>query len=132
MIRKAVSFALVGVINTTVDACVFFAAIAFLTSSLVAANVLSWTVAATGSYVMNSFITFAVESQRQLRLRAYATFLASGVVGLVANTTALLIAAEFLPVWAAKGIAIGVSFAVNFLLSNFVVFRHRPQSGSPR
>lgn len=130
MIRKAASFALIGVVNTIVDASVFFAAIALLTTSLVAANVLSWTVAASGSYVMNSFITFAAESQRQLRLRAYGAFLASGLVGLVANTAALLIAAQFLPVWAAKAIAIAVSFLVNFSLSHFVVFRRRPQSGS--
>lgn len=129
MIRKAVSFALIGVVNTAIDAGIFFLALASLTSSLVAANVLGWTVAASGSYAMNSFITFAAESQRRLTLRAYGAFLASGLVGLAANTAALLIAAQFLPVWGAKAIAIGVSFLVNFSLSNFVVFRRRPQAG---
>lgn len=129
MIRKAVSFALVGVINTIIDAGIFFLAIGYLAAPLVAANVLSWTVAASGSYIMNSFTTFAAESQRQLTLRAYGAFLASGIVGLIANTGALLIAAQLLPVWAAKGIAIGVSFLVNFTLSHFVVFRKRPQTG---
>jgi putative flippase GtrA len=124
---KAVSFALVGVVNTLIDASVFFLAYAFLTSSLVAANVLAWLVAVTGSYVMNSFTTFAAESGRQLTLRAYCTFVASGIAGVIANTTVLVIAAQFLPVWAAKALAILASFVVNFSLSHFVVFRQRQQ-----
>jgi putative flippase GtrA len=130
LFRKAVSFALIGVVNTSVDAAIFFLALNFLTSSLVAANVLGWIIAASGSYVMNSFITFAAESQRQLKFRSYGAFLVSGLVGLTANTAALLIAAQFLPVWGAKVIALGVAFLINFSLSNFVVFRRRPQSGN--
>jgi putative flippase GtrA len=127
---KAVSFALVGVVNTLVDASVFFVAYAYLTSSLVAANVLGWAVGVSGSYVLNSFITFAKESGRQLTLRAYGTFVASGILGVVANTATLVMAAQYFPVWAAKSCAILVSFLVNFSMSHFVVFRaHRPTAG---
>jgi len=145
---KAISFALVGVVNTLVDAAVFFAGYTFLTVSpgagatigwlagtchcagastltLIVANVFSWLVAISGSYVMNSFITFAAESGRQLRVKAYATFVASGVIGATANTTTLVLAAYFVPVWAAKGLAILVSFVFNFSMSHFVVFRRR-------
>jgi len=91
----------------------------------VVANVISWSVAVTGSYVMNSSITFAAESGRRLQLRAYLTFVASGIVGMIANTAMLLFAAEILllPIWLAKAVAILASFAVNFSLSHFVVFR---------
>ncbi len=127
---QAARFAVIGVLNTSVDFGVFLLALAFLTSSLVAANVLSWTVAVTGSYVMNSFITFAAESGRRLRFRAYAGFIGSGLAGLIANTATLLVAAELLllPVVLAKVLAIGVSFLVNFSLARFVVFRpgHSP------
>jgi putative flippase GtrA len=129
-VGQAARFAAIGVLNTSVDFGVFLLALAFLTSSLVAANVLSWTVAVTGSYVMNSFITFAAESGRRLRFRAYAGFIGSGLAGLVANTATLLVAAELLllPVVLAKVLAIGVSFLVNFSLARFVVFRpgHSP------
>jgi putative flippase GtrA len=74
---------------------------------------------------MNSYITFAVESGRQLRLRSWATFVASGVLGAIANTATLVIAAQVMPVWMAKGCAILVSFMANFALSHFVVFRTR-------
>jgi putative flippase GtrA len=120
---KAASFAMVGVVNTLIDASVFFLAYAFLTSSLIAANVLAWLVAVSCSYAMNSFITFAAESGRKLTWRAYLTFAASGVAGVIVNTAVLVIAARFMPVWGAKGLAILASFLVNFSLSHFVVFR---------
>jgi putative flippase GtrA len=128
LVGQAARFAVIGIVNTLVDFGVFLFAFAFLTSSLVAANVLSWTVAVTGSYVMNSFVTFAEESGRQLRFQAYAGFVGSGIAGLIANTATLLVAAKllFLPVVLAKVLAIGVSFLVNFSLARFVVFRPRP------
>lgn len=122
---KALSFATVGVINTAVDATIFFLLIGFVTSSLVLANVAAWMVAVSGSYVMNSFTTFSAETGGKLRARDYAGFVGSGVVAVIATTTTLVIAANFMPVWAAKGLAILVSFAVNFSITHFVVFRPR-------
>ena len=120
---KAVSFALVGLVNTAVDATVFFLLLGFVTSSLVIANVTAWFVANTGSYVMNSFTTFSAETGGKLRLKHYAGFVGSGIVAVTASTIAVVIAAEFMPVWGAKAIAILVSFAVNFTITHFVVFR---------
>jgi putative flippase GtrA len=125
LIRKASTFALVGVINTAVDFCVFLAAYKLLHLSLIPANLLSWSVAVSGSYVLNSMITFAAESGRRLTLRAYVSFVASGVAGLIGNTATLWIASFFVPVTIAKVIAIGASFVLNFTLSHFVVFRKR-------
>ena len=150
--RKAVSFALIGVVNTVVDYSVFLLARAALSRSpaaldaigalaescrcgnttaltLVAANLVSWIVAVSGSYAMNSSITFAAESGRRLRWRDYAAFVLSGIVGWLANTATLLIAAQvlLLPVWLAKAVAILASFVVNFSLSHFVVFRVRTE-----
>ena len=147
---KALSFATIGVVNTLVDYGVFLVARAVLsgsaaglaaigslndvcqcgdttTTTLIVSNLISWSVAVTGSYIMNSSITFAAESGRQLRLSAYLTFVASGIAGLLVNTATLLFAAEILllPVWLAKAVAILASFLVNFSLSHFVVFRPR-------
>ncbi len=123
LLLKAMSFASVGVVNALVDLGLFLLSLKFLTSSLIVANVLAWTVAVTGSYVMNSFITFAAESGRRLNWRAYAGFVASQVLGLVAATATLVLAATAMPVLYAKLLAIGASFLVNFSISNFVVFR---------
>lgn len=130
MLVKAASFAAIGVVNTMIDAGLFFLALRYLTSSLVLANVLAWALAVSCSYVMNSFITFAAESGRELRLRDYARFVASGVAGLTANTLTLLLVATYAPVWVAKLAAIGAGFLVNFTLSHFVVFRPAPDGES--
>jgi len=116
---------MVGVVNTLIDYSVFLSAYYLIQLPLIPANVLAWLVAVSGSYVMNSFITFAAESGRQLRWRAYGAFVASGVVGVIANTTVLVVASRWLPVPVAKLLAIAASFAVNFSLSHFVVFRTR-------
>ena len=122
---KAASFAMVGVVNTFIDLGIFLAAYNLFELPLIPANVLAWLVAVSGSYVMNSFITFAAESGRQLRWRAYGAFVASGVAGVITNTAILVVASYWLPVLAAKLLAIAVSFVVNFSLSHFVVFRTR-------
>jgi len=122
---KAASFAMVGVVNTLIDYSVFLSAYYLIQLPLIPANVLAWLVAVSGSYVMNCFITFAAESGRQLRWRAYGAFVASGVVGVIVNTTVLVVASRWLPVPVAKLLAIAASFAVNFSLSHFVVFRTR-------
>ncbi len=147
---KATAFALIGLLNTAVDYGVFlaaraaymhlpaalttFGAVADLcrcgtsdTVLLVAANVTSWLVAVSGSYVLNAAITFAAESGRKLRLRAYLAFVVAGIAGLIANTATLVAAAQLLalPVWLAKALAVLASFVVNFALSHFVVFRVR-------
>jgi len=178
-LRKAITFALIGVVNVMIDAGVFLIAYSYLTATpaalrlldafarvcrssglgavpaldanvlswlcsldtvtLVTANIPSWLVAVSCSYVMNSQITFAAESGRRLRWKNYGTFVASGILGLIANTAALVIAAKLLPelggetfrVMVAKGCAIVAGFGVNFSMSYFVVFRRRPaEAGS--
>lgn len=144
---KAVSFAVIGVLNALVDLGVFLLTLRYLVPlsgvanaiagvsritgfadgdiALVIANGVAWLVAVTGSYAMNSYFTFAAESGRKLTWRAYLTFAASGVLGWIANTATVLIASRFLPVIAAKILAIGAGFIVNFSMSHFVVFRPR-------
>ncbi len=128
---KAASFAMVGVVNTFIDLGIFLAAYNLLKLPLIPANVLAWLVAVSGSYVMNSFITFAAESGRQLRWRAYGAFVVSGVAGVITNTAILVVASYWLPVLAAKLLAIAVSFVVNFSLSHFVVFKTRERRVEP-
>jgi putative flippase GtrA len=133
VILKALSFATVGAINTVVDASIFFLLLAYATSSLIVANVTAWLIAVTGSYVMNSLTTFSAETGRKLRLKDYAGFVGSGTLAVIATTATVVFAAQYVPIWAAKGLAIGVSFAVNFSLNHFIVFRPRTgPAGEPR
>lgn len=126
---KAISFALVGLVNTLIDFSVFWTAAKWLLWPLVPSNVLAWLVAVSFSYAMNSFTTFGPESGRVLRWRDYATFVASGVAGMVASTATLVVLSYVLPLAVAKIVSIAVSFVVNFTLSHFVVFRKRRPHG---
>jgi putative flippase GtrA len=134
LILKAMSFASVGVVNSLIDFGVFWVAVQYFGAPIVPANVLSWLVAVSNSYVLNSFITFARESGRELRWRTYLTFLGAGLAGLIVNTTVLVIAIQLMPrlfadpAWqlaGAKACAIMASFLVNFSISHFVVFRRK-------
>lgn len=125
MIRKATSFALIGLLNTGVDAGVFVLALQNLGASLIVANVLAWAVAVSFSYVLNARMTFSAETAGVLSGRDYLRFVASGIGGLVANTTTLVLVAEVAPVWMAKLAAILVSFVVNFTLAHLLVFRQQ-------
>ena len=124
---KAAVYALVGVLNTAVDYGLFLVAHTVLGLPLVAANASSWMIAVSNAYMLHSTITFAAETGRKLRWSAYFTFVASGIVGWLTDTAALLVAVEvlLLPVWLAKLLAVMASFTVNFSLSHFVVFRVR-------
>ena len=134
LILKAMSFASVGVVNSLIDFGVFWVAVQYFGAPIVPANVLSWLVAVSNSYVLNSFITFARESGGELRWRTYLTFLGAGLAGLIVNTTVLVIAIQLMPrlfadpAWqlaGAKACAIMASFLVYFSISHFVVFRRK-------
>jgi putative flippase GtrA len=120
---KALSFGLIGAVNSVVDFSVFALAYYYFGTSIIVAQIAAWIVAVTGSYVMNSMITFAAESGQRLNLKSYLTFALAQVAGFLANTATVLLMSLFIPVWAAKLVAIGASFVVNFTLSHFVVFR---------
>ena len=120
---KAVSFGLIGVVNTAVDFSVFSLGYYLLGLPIVAANMLSWAVAVTCSYLLNSRITFSIDSPREFSFRTYLAFVLAQVAGFAANTTTVVIASHFMPVLLGKVLAIGASFMVNFSLSHFVVFR---------
>jgi putative flippase GtrA len=124
---KAVSFAMIGLLNTGIDFGVFTFTYYYLGWHIFVANPIAWLMAVSNSYVLNSMITFAAETGRRLSPRDYITFILSQAGGLIANTTTVFILSYFMPAWMAKIPAIGASFIVDFTLSYFVVFRRREE-----
>jgi putative flippase GtrA len=129
LLVKALSFGVVGVLNSAVDFTIFSLAFFAFGLPIIAANIAAWIVAVTGSYVMNAKTTFAEESGRELSVKAYLGFAFSQLGGFAANTATVFVASYFMPVVFGKILAIGASFAVNFSLSYFVIFRRR--DGAP-
>ena len=124
---KAISFALIGVVNSAIDFAVFSFAYYFLALPILVSNSMAWLVAVSGSYVMNSTITFASESGRKLAFDRYIGFALSQFAGFLANTATVwgMVELAHMPAWGGKLVAIFVSFAVNFSLSHFFVFKKR-------
>ena len=101
---KALSFALVGLINTAVDATIFFLLLAYVTSSLVVANV--------ERMVDREHRLLCDELAHDLLGRDRRQAAAEGLCGLrrlrprrgdAHRPSTVVIAAKFMPVWAAKG-----------------------------
>ena len=132
ILLKAVSFGLVGLVNLAIDFAIFSLGYFLLGLPIIAANVISWMVAVTNSYVLNSRITFAAESGGKLRVKDYLAFCLSQAGGLVANTATVFVASYFMPVLVGKVLAVGTGFLVNFSLSHFVVFRARNPKDATR
>ena len=122
---KIFNFALIGVGNTAVDFGVFTLAYQLLELPIITSNVIAWLVAVSGSYILNTFITFHAETGRVLRRKDYISFVASGVLGMIATTAALVLLSLYIHVMVAKLTSILVGFVVNFTMSNLVVFRAR-------
>lgn len=132
MTKKILLFAMIGLTNTAVDVTVFFLLIGYVTSSLIAANLTAWVVAISSSYAMNSRTTFSVETGGKWNLKDYVGFVGGGIVAAVASTATLVVAAQLMPVWAAKLGSIAVSSAINFAIANFVVFRRNGDGANER
>jgi putative flippase GtrA len=126
MVAKMASFATIGLGNTLIDFGVFTLAYQVLGIPLVPSNVLSWLVAVSGSYVMNSLITFRAESGRVLNRKGYLAFVASGILGVIVSTSVLVMLSYAMPVLVAKLASILTAFVVNFTMAHFVVFRAKP------
>ncbi len=120
---KLTAFASIGILNTAIDLSVFTVAYKFLATPLIPANILSWLVAVSGSYALNSKITFGRETGGALSYNRYLRFVASGVLGVTVATATLVFSSQFTDVLAAKLLSIVAAFVVNFSMSHFVVFR---------
>jgi putative flippase GtrA len=134
LIVKVMTFGLIGCVNAVIDFAVFSLLHLYLGLPIIPANLMSWCVAVTNSYVLNSMFTFAAESGRRLSVKSYFAFAATQVGGLIANTITVFALSFFIPVLVAKFLAIGASFLVDFTLSHLLVFRKReaapPQQGT--
>jgi putative flippase GtrA len=123
IVAKLFSFATIGVVNTAADFTVFSTAYKLFHLPLVLSNVIAWAFAVSGSYAMNTKVTFGRETGGTFSWKHYFRFAASGVLGVIVATTTLVILSRYANVFAAKFVSILAAFGVNFSMSNFVVFR---------
>ena len=123
VLAKLFSFASIGMVNVAVDVTTFTVAFQLAHLPLILSNVVAWLVAVSGSYAMNTKITFGRETGGLYSLSRYLSFAASGIFGVVVATTTLVVLSRYANVPVAKLASIVASFGVNFCMSHFVVFR---------
>ena len=120
-------FAMVGVVNTAIDFCVFLALFYGLGWPLLVANTLGWIAGLANSYLMNSRWTFRdpARAERPARMTLFAAF---NLCGLLIANAVIWILALVLPAWLAK-IGTGVATLTwNYWSSHrFVFARARAQ-----
>jgi len=122
ILAKLFSFASIGVVNVVVDVAIFSIAYNILHLPLILSNIIAWSIAVSGSYAMNTKITFGRETGGTFRLKHYLRFAASGVLGVIAATTVLVVLSHYTAVFVAKLVSIVAAFGINFCMSHFVVF----------
>ena len=131
MLAKLFSYASIGVVNVAVDVSAFTIAFKLAGLPLIPSNVVAWLVAVSGSYAMNTKITFGRETGGMYSLGRYLSFAASGIFGLVVATTILVILSHYVGVPVAKLASIITAFGVNFSVSHFIVFRTTREDAAP-
>ena len=126
LVAKAISFGLVGGVNATVDS--WFLDRASLLWACAGARQRDFVVRRGIRFLCHQFVHhFRGGVREALALPVVRHVRGVAVGGLIANTLAVFVASFWIPVLAAKLLAILASFVVNFSLSHFVVFRRAPQ-----
>jgi len=72
---------------------------------------------------MNTKLTFGRETGGIFRSKDFVRFIGSGILGVILATTTLVILSHYTNIFAAKFLSMIASFAVNFSMFHFVVFR---------
>lgn len=116
---KAVRFGLVGIVNTITDIVAF----AMLLNVLppLAANVCSWLVAVSLSYVLNSRWSFERDGTVP-ELRAFIRFAGLGaLISLGISSGAIVALTGLIGVWPAKILGVAVAAVLNFIAARWSI-----------
>jgi putative flippase GtrA len=121
----------VGVINTAIDYVVFWILISFTPLSSVLANVISFSLGAANSFLMNSTITFGDPHTTHCNYESAWRFVAVVLLCLAISTAIVAVGEQFIHPLAAKIISIVGTFTAGYLLNSRFVFRSRSPNPVP-
>ena len=124
-------FAAVGAINTAIDYGVFWFLIGFTPLSPVLANIISFSLGAANSFLMNSTITFGDPDTTHCNYKSAWRFFAVVLLCLAISTAIVAVGVRFIHPLAAKLISIVVTFTAGYLLNSRFVFRGRSPNHVP-
>lgn len=115
-------FTVVGVVNTLIDFLTFFILHDLLGVTFVFAHIFAFFVALTNSFYFNAIWTFKNLKRDQI-IKQITSFVIIGVIGLCLSTATIYVCHQFMWVYFAKILAMGVSFIWNYAGSWLFVFK---------
>jgi putative flippase GtrA len=116
--QKALSFGLIGVLNTATDAATF-AMFLWLGLPVLVANFLAWVCGVTLSYNLNARFTFQAKTSRG-RVPTWLRFAAAGgAVNLLCSTLLLSGLSGLIGIWPAKALSVAVGAVLGFLAARW-------------
>jgi len=116
-----IKFSFVGVINTVIDAAVFFLMCDIGGINEIISNVAAYVTAATNSYLLNSRFVY---HEDKYTLGAYLKFLTANTSVLIISTLSIMLISRFVDYKIiAKLITIPVTVIINFVFQRFIVFK---------
>ena len=118
--RFMVRFGVVGLLSLALDTAVFLLLALVAGLPVWLANILAWVVAVQQSYVLNGVWTFKRPWRELVDHVTYGGFVVGGLLGLAVTTVTVTLAALVMPVLPARGLAILVGVAFNYIASHFV------------
>lgn len=120
---QAARFGAVGVLNTGIDYAILLALVNFAHMPSWAANIFAYGVAATNSFLINRYWTFAVRTGPKSVRREAGVFAGVTLLGFAISEVTLLAMEPLIGLPAAKGVSILIVFASTFWLNKRVTFR---------
>jgi putative flippase GtrA len=122
---QLVAFGAIGVMNTLIDCTFFGFFVGFLQWKIVPANIVSFCVGATNSYVMNGLITFKSKRGTLGDVQQIGRFACVTVLVLALSTVSVSLLAKIINLLPAKLISVAVAVMFSYLLQRYFVFYDR-------
>lgn len=140
MLKKIIKFAVTGGLGTVTNLILFTLLADFLKIEAHAVSVFCFIISCTQNYIINHIWTFKVENKGEgLSVKLWGKFLAVSMVGFLVNFLVFSIllhtsdwnfvifeknlSLKVIP----QGIGILVGMVFNFVFSNFIVFKRKPE-----
>lgn len=123
---KLIKYGLIGICNALIDFGIYWLLVHIFKITPIISHIFAWLFAVQFSYIFNSLITFKQSWQQLKSLKKWFSFILSGWAALLASTLTLYFFLPYAGADGAKILAIFSSFAVGFIINNFIVFKEQP------
>ncbi len=126
VVRQFIKFGIVGFVSFTIDAGIYLLLTRALSVFYIYAKVMSFSIAATNSYILNRRWTF--QSRNPDRLRQFAQFLVVASTGAAMNAGIMYLLHGRLGIHDMHAFLVAVAVVMfwNFLVNRAWTFRHHP------